>query len=611
MRKLTGDDEKRAKQLAERIDNALKAGRLSEAAEIERAGVFRSMRPSLAAALARLGQPAAAWQVLEEALGRDLLDELAARQDRRLSASDRRRIRQLTAELERLDKAVESNPKGLDQAERSKRFAELRRQRELANIALGEFQRKLVQEYGALAGQVAKLEEIQAVLPTDAALIAWIDLSPVGPNAANPGGEHWAVVVRARGIPLWVPIAGTGPNGRWTDEDKGLTDQVRTALASQDDGRSIDLQQLLHKLRAQRIEPLAKVLGATADGLPPARRLIALPSTATADIPLEVLLSPRDTRTVSHAPSATILSGRASEGATTEHPTWMVSYAPSGTIFKYLRERPRLNRHAGLLVLGDPVFEQHDKPGDQGFAPLPETRREVHAIARVFRSDDRPVKVLLGVDASEPELDRVIASGELGRFGFIHLATQGVIDEAVPHHSALILTQTGLPDPLDQFVNHKPVYDGRLSVREIQRTWDLKAELVTLSARGSALGRASGRNGVVGFTQALLMTGACSVCLPLWKVDDKATALLMTRFYQNMLGKRPRLSKPLPKAEAIREAKMWLRGLTRDAADAANSELEQVSRGDVRPSLQGTPVATHPYEHPHYWAAFVLVGDPD
>jgi CHAT domain-containing protein len=62
--------------------------------------------------------------------------------------------------------------------------------------------------------------------------------------------------------------------------------------------------------------------------------------------------------------------------------------------------------------------------------------------------------------------------------------------------------------------------------------------------------------------------------------------------------------------EALREAKVWLRGLTRDAADAAESGLVQVSRGQQRP-LQGTPVETHPYEHLHYWAAFVLVGDPD
>ena len=148
-----------------------------------------------------------------------------------------------------------------------------------------------------------------------------------------------------------------------------------------------------------------------------------------------------------------------------------------------------------------------ERGGGEDFAPLPGTRYEVEALAQLFKSDNRPTRILLGADASEPELDRLAASGELGRFGFIHLATHGVIDEDVPARSAVILTQTGLPDPLEQALNHKPVFDGRLSVREIQRGWDLKAELVTLSACETALGRDAGGEGFVGFTQALLDVG--------------------------------------------------------------------------------------------------------
>ena len=55
--------------------------------------------------------------------------------------------------------------------------------------------------------------------------------------------------------------------------------------------------------------------------------------------------------------------------------------------------------------------------------------------------------------------------------------------------------------------------------------------------------------------------------LSLWQVDDTVTTLLMTRFYQNLLGKRAGLEKPLPKAEALREAKLWLRNLTRKDFD--------------------------------------------
>ena len=67
----------------------------------------------------------------------------------------------------------------------------------------------------------------------------------------------------------------------------------------------------------------------------------------------------------------------------------------------------------------------------------------------------------------------------------------------------MILTQTGLPDSLEQVLHQKPVFDGRLLVRDIQRGWDLKAELVTLSACETALGRDAGGEGFVGFSQAL------------------------------------------------------------------------------------------------------------
>jgi CHAT domain-containing protein len=259
--------------------------------------------------------------------------------------------------------------------------------------------------------------------------------------------------------------------------------------------------------------------------------------------------------------------------------------------------------------------------GGDDFAPLPGTRYEVEALARLFKADDRPTRILLETDASEPELDRLAASGELGQFGFIHLATHGVIDEGVPLRSAVILTQTGLPDPLEQMLRQKPAYDGRLSVREIQRDWELKAELVTLSACETALGRDAGGEGFVGFTQALLMSGARSVCLSLWKVDDTATALLMQRFYANLLGRRPGLTGPMPKAEALREAKTWLRGLTHANVVALSAELSGgIARGKDAKARQPAERDTggsasedndRPYAPPHFWAAFVLAGDPD
>jgi CHAT domain-containing protein len=187
--------------------------------------------------------------------------------------------------------------------------------------------------------------------------------------------------------------------------------------------------------------------------------------------------------------------------------------------------------------------------------------------------------------------------------------------------SAVILARDTLPDPGQQLRAGKPVYDGRLTAEKMLRTWNLHSDLVTLSACQTALGKYESGEGFVGFAQALLLCGSRSVCLSLWKVDDGATALLMQRFYANLLGKRAGLSAPLPKGEALREAKEWLRGLSREEALRTAAEVSQgVERGKGRPKAQVLSAVPEPapgvkedrpYAHPYYWAAFILIGDPN
>ena len=110
--------------------------------------------------------------------------------------------------------------------------------------------------------------------------------------------------------------------------------------------------------------------------------------------------------------------------------------------------------------------------------------------------------------------------------------------------------------------------------------WKLDAELVTLSACETAIGKQGGGDGLLGFAQAFLTAGARSVCLSLWKVDDAATALLMSRFYENLLGKREGLAKPMGKAAALDEAKRWLRNLSGEEALTLTAKISNgVARG--------------------------------
>jgi CHAT domain-containing protein len=274
--------------------------------------------------------------------------------------------------------------------------------------------------------------------------------------------------------------------------------------------------------------------------------------------------------------------------------------------------------------VGDPAFSQpaqgdpslarphHGLLGFRGetLVPLPGSRREVESIAALFPSDQ--VTALLGSGASESNLQRLAETDALKNYRFIHLATHGKMNPSVALSSALFLADEG-PTPSSAAERPAPEMplDGRVTAEQIVRTWVLDADLVVLSACETGLGRSAGGEGYLGFSQALFVKGARSLVLSLWKVDDQATALLMTRFYQNLLGKREGLKIPMPKAVALDEAKRWLRELR---ADQVEGELSALSRGTERrkgPAVPRRPESPRPFENPYYWAAFILVGNPN
>jgi tetratricopeptide (TPR) repeat protein len=640
----------------------------------------------LAATLARNGKPEEAWHRFEEGLARGTWDEMFARLHR--PPEEQARQSELLAQLKRLDQLIERAVAVKEPSpEQDQRRKDLLTQRRQAQDELAKFARHLETTYGPAAGQVFERADIQKALPTDTALVGWLDLAAEA-KAADPNGEHWAVVLRSAGPPTWVRLRGSGPGESWTAADTQLAADLRAALQS---SRG-DWQTTAERLRKQRWEPLRPHLAVT-DSLPAVRHVLVLPSRALQGVPAEVFT---DGCTISYALSGTLYAHQrrqprvtttgllaladpqfdaptAAEKSLPKSGLLVTVVVPGGnaatagfqindvllryngadlvarTDLKTLPESDDADRRVpvtvwrdgktiekelrpgklGVVLADDPApkalaelrkLDQRlaSRGGDGNWEQLPGTRAEVEALRRLFPGDSPP-RLLFDSQASEQQLDALARKGELGQYRYLHLATHGEVDDRFPLRSALILSRDALPDPGKQLDAGLPVFDGRLTAEEVLRQWHLKSDLVTLSACQTGLGRYETGEGFVGFAQALILAGSRSVCLSLWKVDDSATALLMDRFYQNLLGRREGLKGPLPKAAALAEAKGWLRALPREEALRQAARLTKgVERGKgrpVQPLLPAVPAAAdmgdRPYAHPYYWAAFVLIGDPE
>ncbi len=188
---------------------------------------------------------------------------------------------------------------------------------------------------------------------------------------------------------------------------------------------------------------------------------------------------------------------------------------------------------------------------------LPGTRREADGILALIPEAER--KQAFDFDASRA----TVTGPELSQYRFIHFATHGLLNSTHPELSGIVLSlvdQQGQPQ--DGFLRLHEIYNLKLS-----------AELVVLSACQTALGKEVKGEGLVGLTRGFMYAGVPRVIASLWKVDDKATAELMKRFYQAMLG-----DQRLRPAAALRTAQVEMLKLKE-------------------------------WEDPYYWAAFILQGE--
>ncbi len=216
-----------------------------------------------------------------------------------------------------------------------------------------------------------------------------------------------------------------------------------------------------------------------------------------------------------------------------------VRLLPSASVLKFLK--PTLTKkRAPVLAFGNP--DLGDPKLDLQFA-----EDEAKTVTRLYPAS----KLFTRKAASETAFKQSATT-----YSRIHLASHGKFQADAPLTSGLYLAGDASND-------------GLLTVGELY-SMSINADLVTLSACETGLGKIANGDDVVGLTRGFLYAGSRAIVASLWSVDDKATAELMQVFYKNLAS--------MDKSEALRQAQLKSR---------------------------------QTYPHPYYWAAFQLTGRSD
>ena len=256
-----------------------------------------------------------------------------------------------------------------------------------------------------------------------------------------------------------------------------------------------------------------------------------------------------------------------------------ISYYQSATALAMIRNLRQNTRAAKpMLVVADPVFDVSDARlrgkthlakvtkyqmnlmravEDEGGFSFPRLEQTSVLARNLDKNFNNRVDVLEGLNASYAKLKKY----NIENYKYLVFATHGILDNQVPgiREPALVLTQVGNPEDEDGFLTMSEVMDLRLN-----------AACSALTACETGLGKNVSGEGVMGMGRAFQYAGAKSVLVSLWSVAEESTTKLTERFFYYLkIGKK-------------------------------SQEALKLARTDIR--REG-------YEHPFYWAPFILIGE--
>lgn len=197
---------------------------------------------------------------------------------------------------------------------------------------------------------------------------------------------------------------------------------------------------------------------------------------------------------------------------------------------------------------------------EQEFADLPGTEEEINRIEKTLTARDIAVTKLKGDQAREENVKSVNSPG------ILHIATHGFfVDDAASAVNPMIRSGLVLAGVKNQ--DQQQNVDGILTAYEATNLNLGKTSLVVLSACDTGLGEIRNGEGVYGLQRAIIVAGANNLLMSLWKVDDEATASLMSELYRT-----------------------WQQGHNQEAFRTAQLAMRKK------------------YPEPYYWGAFIMLG---
>ena len=212
--------------------------------------------------------------------------------------------------------------------------------------------------------------------------------------------------------------------------------------------------------------------------------------------------------------------------------TFRIRVVPSLSALKLIQDSPAdYHSQTGALIVGDPVVGPVLYKGCvENLKPLPFAKKEAEMIGNLLG-----VKPLLGEHSTKQAVLQRINSVSL-----IHFAAHGNAETGEIALSLRRLTKL-IPDEEDYLLTMSDISQLRL-----------QAKLVVLSCCHSACGQVRAE-GVIGIARAFLGSGARSVLVALWAIEDRATEQLMRHFYEHLVHGESA-------SESLYEAMKWMRG---------------------------------------------------